>query len=488
MGVLSNLQPKNVFEYFEQLCSVPHGSHNTKIISDLLVSFAKEHNLKYRQDELNNVVIFKDATPGYENAPAYIIQGHMDMVCAQTPDCTKDMSKEGLDLVTDGKWVWADKTSLGGDDCIAVACAMAILADDTLKHPALEVVITVDEEVGMDGAFGLDCSDLKAKRLLNLDSEEDGVFTVSCAGGCRFDGFIPTKLTEIPEGYLVVKIKAFDFLGGHSGCDIVDGRLSANYVLGQFLYFASTHNDGMLLVSAEGGQFDNVICTKAEAVIAAPADAINPINSMSLRYREKIKEELAGIDPNAELKFELIGKPEEGMKAYNLAKTQKILSCWSKYDYGVKKMLPDFDGIPQTSQNMGIMKADEEGFKFGISVRSAIKAEKQELIDKNSEITKAAGGTVSLHGDYPSWPYQKISEFRDLASKVYADVTGKVPGMAATHGGLECGLFIEKIPGLDAISCGPDLKDIHSPRERLNVASTEKLYKFVCKLLEESNI
>lgn len=191
MAVLSNLEPKAVFEYFEKLCAVPHGSGNTKIISDLCVSFAKELGLKWRQDELNNVVIWKDGTPGYEDADPVILQGHMDMVCAKTEDCPKDMAREGLDLATDGEYVWAKETSLGGDNCIAVAMALAILADKTMPHPPLEAVFTVDEEVGMEGAFGLDCSDLKGRQLLNLDSEEEGIFTVSCAGGVRMDCMLP---------------------------------------------------------------------------------------------------------------------------------------------------------------------------------------------------------------------------------------------------------------------------------------------------------
>jgi len=486
MSKLSSLKPEKVFYYFEQLCAVPHGSGNTKIISDLLCDFAREQGLRYRQDELNNVVIFKEASPGYEDAPVYIIQGHMDMVCAKTDDCTKDMTRDGLDLMTDGTWVWADKTSLGGDDCIAVAMAMAILADKELKTPALEVVITVDEETGMFGAAGLDTSDLKGTRMLNLDSEEEGVFTLSCAGGCRAEGIFPAKTTVVPSDYLVAKIKTYGFLGGHSGCDIADGRGNANTVLGRFLYFASTHNQGMLLVSAFGGEFDNVITGNAEAVIAAPADAINPINSMCLRFRELIKEEYAGIDPNAEIKFELIGKPEEGMKAFNLAKTQKALSLWSKLPQGVQKMLPDFPGIPQTSLNLGVLRGNEEGLRFSFSVRSSINEEKAELLNELEHQFKTSGASFSTSGMYPAWPYKADSEFRDLAVKVYKDVLGIDVKRAATHGGLECGLFIEKMPNLDVISAGPELHDIHSVREKLSVSSTERLYNFVCKLLEES--
>ena len=234
MSVLKGLKPEKVFAYFEKLCAVPHGSGNTQIISDLCVSLAKELGLKCRQEECGNVVIWKPASPGCESAAPIILQGHMDMVCAKTDDCTKDMAREGLDLMTDGEWVWADKTSLGGDNCIAVAMILAILSDDTLVHPPIEAVFTVDEEVGMDGAFALDCSDLKGRRLLNLDSEMEGVFTVSCAGGMRSDCFFPAALTPA-EGMDVCKLTISGLQGGHSGADIHLGRGSANRLMGRVL-------------------------------------------------------------------------------------------------------------------------------------------------------------------------------------------------------------------------------------------------------------
>ena len=234
MAVLSELEPKRVFDYFEKLCSVPHGSHNTKRISDLCVAFAQELGLKYRQDEANNVVIWKDAAPGYEKAVPVILQGHIDMVCVKTEDCPKDMAEEGLDLATDGEWVWADKTSLGGDNGIAVAMILAILADKSLPHPPLEAVFTVDEEVGMDGAFALDCSDLKGKKLVNLDSEEEGVFTVSCAGGLRLDCFLAGERSPL-HGEVGYQVELSGLLGGHSGAEIHKGRASANHVMGRVL-------------------------------------------------------------------------------------------------------------------------------------------------------------------------------------------------------------------------------------------------------------
>ena len=230
MAVLSALEPKEVFSYFEKLCAVPHGSYNTKQISDLCVGFAQELGLRWRQDEINNVIIWKDATPGYEQADAVILQGHIDMVCVKTKDCAKDMAKEGLDLVTDGEWVWADKTSLGGDNGIAVAMILAILADKELPHPALEAVFTVDEEVGLNGAKALDCSDLKGKKLVNLDSELEGVFTVSCAGGARLDCFLAGR-REALNGETGYAVTLSGLLGGHSGAEIHKGRASANHVI-----------------------------------------------------------------------------------------------------------------------------------------------------------------------------------------------------------------------------------------------------------------
>ena len=269
MAVLKGLKPEKVFAYFEKLCSVPHGSGNTKIISDLCVDFAKELGLKYRQEPCNNVVIWKAASHGCESAEPIILQGHIDMVCAKTDDCTKDMTREGLDLMTDGEWVWADKTSLGGDNCIAVAMILAILSDDTLVHPPIEAVFTVDEEVGMDGAFALDCSDLKGKKLLNLDSELEGVFTVSCAGGMRSDCLLPAALTDAAgmEGF---GITVAGLRGGHSGADIHLGRGSGNRLMGRVLATALEKFPGLRLAAFSGGQFDNVICSRCDAVVALP--------------------------------------------------------------------------------------------------------------------------------------------------------------------------------------------------------------------------
>ena len=267
MAVLSNLQPEKVFYYFEKLCSVPHGSGNTKQISDLCVGFAKELGLKYRQEACNNVIIWKNGSCGYENAAPIILQGHIDMVCAKTEDCTKDMTRDGLDVMTDGEWVWADKTSLGGDNGIAVAMILAILSDETLPHPPIEAVFTVDEEVGMDGAFALDCSDLKGKKLLNLDSEEEGVFTVSCAGGVRLDCTLNAP-QERADGMTGYRVTISGLKGGHSGMNINQGRGNANCLMARTLYSAMERCPSLRVSDLTGGQFDNVICLRNDALVA----------------------------------------------------------------------------------------------------------------------------------------------------------------------------------------------------------------------------
>ena len=290
MAVLSGLEPKAVFGYFEKLCAVPHGSGNTKQISDLCVDFAKELGLRWRQDEVNNVVIWKDASPGCEDAPPVILQGHIDMVCVKTEDCAKDMAKEGLDLRTDGEWVWAEKTSLGGDNGIAVAMILAILADGSLPHPPLEAVFTVDEEVGLEGAFALDCSDLKGRKLVNLDSEEEGVFTVSCAGGVRVDCFLPGKRAPL-NGEAGYKISLEGLLGGHSGGEIHKGRASANQVMGRVLYSAMERVPGLRLADVRGGRFDNVICSRNQAKAAVPADRAGEVEAFIREFDAALKNE-----------------------------------------------------------------------------------------------------------------------------------------------------------------------------------------------------
>lgn len=481
MAILSELEPKKVFEYFEQLCAVPHGSYNTKQISDLCVRFAQELGLKYRQDQAENVVIWKDASPGYEDAVPVILQGHIDMVCVKTEDCPKDMAAEGLDLVTDGEWVWADRTSLGGDNCIAVAMILAILADDTLPHPPLEAVFTTNEEVGMDGAFALDCSDLKGKKLVNLDSEEEGVFTVSCAGGVRLDCFLAGDQRPL-HGETGYAVTLSGLLGGHSGGDIHRGRASANQVMGRVLYNALGQISGMRLADIRGGKFDNVICSSNQAKVAIPAGREADFEAFIQEFGNILKNEYAGCDDGLTLTCEKIALDS----ALSPKVTFRILRVLLVLPQGVQAMNADFPGLVQTSLNLGLMSVEEDGLHFGISVRSCIASQKDMVVQKVRAIVASARGRVSERGNYPGWQYARQSVLREDALAAYQAVTGREGTIEATHGGLECGLFIEKIPGLDAISMGPELHDVHSVQERLNVASTQRVYEVTCELLKRS--
>ena len=481
MAVLKGLKPEKVFAYFEKLCSVPHGSGNTKIISDLCVGFAKELGLKYRQEPCNNVVIWKPASPGHESAEPIILQGHIDMVCAKTDDCTKDMTREGLDLMTDGEWIWADKTSLGGDNCIAVAMILAILSDDTLVHPPIEAVFTVDEEVGMDGAFALDCSDLKGKKLLNLDSELEGVFTVSCAGGMHSDCLLPAVLTDAAgmEGF---GITVAGLRGGHSGADIHLGRGSGNRLMGRVLATALEKFPGLRLAAFSGGQFDNVICSRCDAVIAVPAGKEADLEQFIRGFDATLKNEYAGCDAGVTLEC----AKTESSPAVSAETTSVMLHTLLALPQGVEEMSADFPGLVQTSLNLGVMHLTEDGLHFSYSIRSCIASQKAMLAQRVHAIVEFAGGTVSERGNYPGWQYARDSKLRELVLDVYRDLTGTEGKIDATHGGLECGLFIEKIPGLDAISLGPELHDVHSVRERLSVPSTERVYELVCEVLRRS--
>lgn len=481
MAVLSGLKPEKVFYYFEKLCSVPHGSGNTKQISDLCAGFARELGLKYRQEACNNLIIWKDGSKGRENDAPVILQGHIDMVCAKTEDCTKDMTRDGLDVRTDGEWVWADKTSLGGDNGIAVAMILAILSDETLSHPPIEAVFTVDEEVGMDGAFALDCSDLKGRKLLNIDSEEEGVFTVSCAGGVRLDCALPAP-QQSAENLTGYRVTISGLKGGHSGMNINEGRGNANCLMGRTLYSAMEQCPSLRVNALTGGQFDNVICLRNDALIAVSETDVPKFEAFIKEFDATLKNEYAVTDGGISLTCE----KAEVQSAASEADTSRILHVLLALPQGVQAMSADFPGLVQTSLNLGVMRTDEEGLKFSYSVRSCIASQKQMLIQRVKSIVEYAGGTVGERSNYPGWQYDRSSALRKEVEEVYRDLTGHDGKIEATHGGLECGLFIEKIPGLDALSLGPELHDVHSVNERLNVASTARVYELVCEVLRRS--
>ena len=482
MAVLSGLKPEKVFYYFEKLCSVPHGSGNTRQISDLCAGFARELGLRYRQDEVNNLVIWKDGSRGYENAAPIILQGHIDMVCAKTEDCGKDMTRDGLDVCTDGEWIWADKTSLGGDNGVAVAMILAILSDETLDHPPIEAIFTVDEEVGMDGAFALDCSDLKGRELLNLDSEEEGVFTVSCAGGVRLDCALDVAQEPLPGGMSGYRVTIAGLKGGHSGMNINEGRGNANCLMGRTLYTAMERFPSLRVHDLAGGEFDNVICLRTDALVALDSADAAAFEAFIREFDATLKNEYAVTDGGITLACE----KAEVSSAVSCKETSRLLHVLLTLPQGVQAMSADFPGLVQTSLNLGVARMDDAGVQFTFSARSSIASQKQMLVQRVRAVVEYAGGTVGERSNYPGWQYDRSSALRARVAEVYHDLTGQEGKIEATHGGLECGLFIEKIPGLDALSMGPELHDVHSVNERLNVASTARVYALVCEILKRS--
>jgi len=481
MGKLDGLQPESVFHFFEEICGIPHGSGNVNRISDYLVSFAKERNLAYIQDELKNVIISKPATAGYEDEPVVILQGHMDMVAVKKPGIPIDMVKEGLDLRIDGDNIYAEGTSLGGDDGIAVAYGLALLDAEDIKHPKLEVVFTVDEEVGMDGARGINLSGLTGKRLLNIDSEEEGIFLTSCAGGARMNTYLPVALCE--KNGVMFRISVEGLQGGHSGVEIHKERGNANCIMGRLLY-RLTEKMPVYLKSMEGGLADNAIPRQTVAVILIDEENAEELKRVLLMVEDEIKAELATKDKDFQIT--VVCMDEEETTCADEESTAHIASYLLALPNGVQAMSADVEGLVETSLNLGIMKYNEpeQELCLEFSVRSCVESAKQALIGKVSAVTELAGGSVSVSGDYPGWAYRTDSPLREKMVAVYEEMYSKKPELMAIHAGLECGILAAKIEGLDCISFGPDMKNIHTTEETLSISSTKRVWEYLVKLLE----
>ena len=477
MRALENCEPKRVFYYFEELCKIPHGSGNTKQISDYLVSFAKEHGLEYVQDEMNNVVIYKPATEGYEDAPAVILQGHMDMVCEKRPDVDHDFTKDPLNISVKDGYVTANGTTLGGDDGIAVAYGLALLESKDLAHPALEVLITVDEEIGLLGAEGFDCSVLKGKRLINLDSEAEGSLWISCAGGLSGISTIPVQRVEAEGQKAAVKITGL--MGGHSGAEIDKKRANANVLMGRFLY-SLQQETAYEIISLAGGQKDNAITREADAELLV--EDINSVKACAEKLQKGFREEYAGTDEGITVEITDLGVASA--KVLHPTSREKVLFFLMEVPFGIQKMSGSIDGLVETSTNIGIVKLGGDEFLGSSSVRSSVEAAGAALSDKICYLTEFLGGEYTVQGAYPAWEYRKDSPLRDQMVEVYEEMYGEKPNVVAIHAGLECGLFYKKIEGLDCVSLGPNMKDIHTSEEVLDIASTERVWKYLVKVLE----
>ena len=478
MAVLDQLEPKNVFRFFEQMCAIPHGSYNTKAVSDWCVAFAKERGLEHYQDEMNNVILIKEASVGYEEAQPVILQGHLDMVCEKAPGCEKDMAREGLDLAVEGDYIYAEGTTLGGDDGIAVAMALAALDDESLPHPRLEVILTTEEEVGMDGAMALDVSPIRGRKLLNLDSEAEGVFTVSCAGGSMAACGLP--VARAPFGGDLLRVRVAGLTGGHSGAEIHKGRANANMLLGRLLRTMAAETE-LRLVSADGGLKDNAIPVAAEAVVAAEDG--RKAKAAAERMAACFQTEYRRSDPMLTVTAEEAAAAWQPMDASSTERAVCLLACAPN---GVQTMSQDIHGLVQTSLNLGILKTGENAVTASFCIRSSVDSEKEMLKDRLACLLAQLGGGVSFSGEYPGWAYRPDSPLRELMTEVYREQYGREPKVEAIHAGLECGLLAGKLPGLDCVSIGPDLLEIHTPREKMSISSVQRVWAFVREVLKRS--
>lgn len=480
MGVLSTLEPVSVFRYFEEICNIPHGSGNVEQISNYLAAFAKERNLFCIQDETKNIIIVKEATPGYEKEPAVILQGHMDMVAVKKPDCDIDMKTEGLRLAIEGDLVYAEGTSLGGDDGIAVAYSLALLDSDTVKHPKLEVIITVDEEVGMDGAMAIDLSMLTGNRMINLDSEDEGIFLTSCAGGARVKCFMPVESTTA-EG-VVYELTVGGLLGGHSGCEIQKERGNSNCLFGRVLNDICSEMKANL-ISVQGGLADNAIPRETAGTIVIPASDTEAFEKTVKEAETALKAEFATKDPGLTVTVRKVTEGKcKGLSAESTAKAAAFLIALPA---GIQAFSADMPGLVETSLNLGILEMTEEALVAEFSVRSSIESAKKALIERLQAVTMLAGGTTAVSGDYPGWKYRKDSPLRDKMVRIYEEMYGTSPKVEAIHAGLECGILGSKITDLDCVSLGPDMKDIHTTEETLSISSTRRVWEYLLKVLEE---
>lgn len=498
MRTLNNLEPKDVFYFFEEICKIPHGSGNTERISNYLAEFARIRNLEYYQDEVGNVIIIKEAAPGYEDHAPVMLQGHMDMVAVKKPDVSVDMKKDGLTLVIDGDRLMADGTSLGGDDGIAVAYGLALLDGDDYKHPRIELVITVDEEVGMDGARALDVTPLKAKRLINLDSEEEGIFLSGCAGGARVNMHFTYEAATC-RGVLC-EIRLCGLRGGHSGEEIHRERGNAICLLGRALNKLMEKME-LCILDLEGGVADNAIPTNAKAQIlitgyengsgwqkmmqgdASEMECAALLKCICNKLEKELKAELA--DKDSDVRIEAAALKLTDAEGINEEQSKKLVSLINVLPYGVQAMSSAMPGLVETSLNPGLLSMKDGRVSLGISVRSSLGSAKEALIGKLKSLAYMAGADTEVTGDYPGWAYRKDSPLRDEMVEIYRRLYQKEPKVKAIHAGVECGLLADKIPGLDCVSIGPDMKNIHTAEEELCISSAGRVWDYLLKLLED---
>lgn len=473
-----NIHPEKVFNYFEQISAIPRGSGNMNGIAQFCVDFATEHGLKHIRDNANNVVIFKNGTTGYENSEPIILQGHLDMVCQKTPDCNIDFEKDALQLYVDGDFIKAQGTTLGADNGIAVAMVLAVLESNDISHPPIEAVFTTDEEIGMIGARALDISVLKGTRMINLDSDAEGIVTVSCAGGSDFVARLPLKTRKAHGTKVTLELKGLK--GGHSGVEINKNRVNANIIAGRIIdCIKPIMKFG--IISINGGDKANAIPNSCEVEFCVE-DKTLFLNSAK-EIIDIVKNEIQDREPNFDVDFTLSPAAEyDVFECDTQNKLTNILLCAPN---GVMEMSAGIKGLVQTSLNLGILMTTADDIVFQFALRSNKQSALVFLESRLAALFNALSIPSESFGHYPPWEYRENSPLRDVYCSVYRDTFGKESEIKAIHAGLECGVFDSAIDNFDCIAIGPALYDIHTTRERLSISSTEKYYSLLIKILEK---
>lgn len=482
MNLLDHLGCDKVFYYFEAIANIPHGSFHEKALSDYIVAFAKERGLYCRQDARHNVVVKKPGTAGYEASPALIIQGHIDMVCDKNEGTDHDFLTEPLRLYIDGDNIKAQGTTLGADNGIAVAYMLALLDANDIKHPPLECVFTVEEEIGMGGATDFDAFDLEGKRFLNMDTEEEGHLMVSCCGGRRMHLHLPAKRTAVSAGKKACVIRIRGLKGGHSGADIHLQRASANVLMGRLLLALREKMD-YDLVKVNGGNMDNAICREAEAVLCMEPEkevaAAELVAQMQGLFWNEYK------DRESSILMTMEAAEEETPEVLTKETRDKLIALLQLLPYGVQTMDTNMEGLVESSSNIGILHTDGEYIYIDSAVRGSVESRKDAICKKIELLGELCGAKVEGVNDYPGWQYNPASELLQIFREAWVEKFGVEPKVVAIHAGLECGLFAKKIPGLDLISLGPEMHDVHTPDERLSISSTIRVWEYLKLVLKK---
>jgi len=472
-------QEHAVYKHFEAISRIPHGSGQEKALSDYVLFFAKNLKLPAVQDALGNLVIRKPASKGYESAPVVMLQGHLDMVCEKNMDVTHDFTREPLTLVVEGDWLRADGTTLGADDGVAVAYCMALMEDDTLAHPALEFVLTVDEEVGLVGATALGAGLVSGDILINLDSGEEGVFLTSCAGGLKLDMDVPVVREAVPAGFVGVQIRLIGLMGGHSGIDIDKGRGNSIRIVAALLEQLRVEF-GARIASFAGGLKDNAIPREAEAVVCVPQEKRADVLAAVAAYDVDMRKAYDEADPGLTIEA---AETAVSSDVLTDASARTVLSFINNLPNGPQAFSAAFPELVETSNNVGVVRLAADKAQVVCALRSSVAVSKRMLAAEVYALAEKVNADVSEHGEYPAWEYNPDSRIREIAMETYEEMAGRKAVLLAVHAGLECGLLAAKRPGLDMIALGPEMHDIHSPLERLSLSSFVRTWDLLVEIL-----